>query len=376
MTISVSPSKFDICLISGVIFNFACVTANYWPPPPPMTSMQLPPVGGSSPPLNNVYSDPVRIVPGSASSSPYYPPNYASSSSRMDPYGVMRSDPYNRYPSSPPQYGYGYSNSLSPMPPASHYPYGFSGNSYRPYSSPSRYPVPYQSSQNQIPYQYWRTPPNYDAFSDRRQGMYGGTSSPSTLFPIPVSYGGMHSGMPYSPYDVYAPRVAYARMKSKEKVEGEVRFVQQDNRYVSITGRITGLIPGAHGLHVHEGSDKDGTCENIGQHFNPHKQDHGGKSEWTRHVSDLTTMLWTVDPHLINPQVGDLGNIFADNEGIAFFSITDTLMSLTGPHSVLNRTLVVTEFGDDLGRGADQSKINGNSGKPIACGIITLTPYS
>ena len=68
-------------------------------------------------------------------------------------------------------------------------------------------------------------------------------------------------------------------------MEGEVRLVQQDNRYVGITGRILGLVPGAHGLHVHEGSEKDGSCENIGPHFNPMNSDHGGKSEWKRHVS-------------------------------------------------------------------------------------------
>jgi Cu-Zn family superoxide dismutase len=172
---------------------------------------------------------------------------------------------------------------------------------------------------------------------------------------------------PYYPgVDPYGPRVAYAKLQSKAtKVEGEVRFLQQDNRFVGITGRIAGLVPGAHGLHVHEGVERasdgstnsPGTCENIGGHFNPTKVVHGGKSEWIRHV-------------------GDLGNIFADHDGVAYFSITDSLISLSGPHSIVNRTLVVTEFGDDLGKGIKDSKINGNAGKPQACGVILLTSSS
>lgn len=139
------------------------------------------------------------------------------------------------------------------------------------------------------------------------------------------------------------------------KVEGDVRFVQSDNKFVSITGRIVGLTPGAHGLHVHEKSQKDkNSCDlmEIGEHFNPQNSAHGGKSEWIRHV-------------------GDLGNIFADHDGMAYFDITDTMISLGGPNSVINRTLVITETADDLGKGhSDESKRNGNSGKILACGTI------
>jgi len=195
--------------------------------------------------------------------------------------------------------------------------------------------------------------------------------SPNGIPLIPPNPGPYYPGI-----DPYGPRVAYAKLASKaSKVVGEVRFVQQDNRFIGITGRIEGLVPGAHGLHIHEGRERiatdtsssspsnsnsppTGYCENIGGHFNPNNVAHGGKSEWTRHV-------------------GDLGNIFADPDGTAYFSITDTLISLYGPHSIVNRTLVVTEFGDDLGKGPKDSKVNGNSGKPLACGLIQLntTPF-
>jgi Cu-Zn family superoxide dismutase len=92
--------------------------------------------------------------------------------------------------------------------------------------------------------------------------------------------------------------------------------------------------------------------------------------EWHLHYEANDSMMTEI---FVFSQVGDLGNVFADQDGVAYFSIIDSLISLTGPNSVLNRTLVVTEFGDDLGKGADQSKVNGNAGKPITCGVITLT---
>lgn len=298
MTVNITPSKFDICLLSGVIFNFACVTANYWPTTP------IAPSGS----LSHVYSDPVRIMGSYASSSPYYPPNY-SYSSRMEPtYGPpSRHDPYyysssNRYPSPGPT-GYGYSYNPPPSPSSSYgsqqlplptsgsysgYRYPSSSSTQQPYYyRPS--PAPYPPA-NQIPYQYWRNPsPQYDAF-DRRGGIYGVPSSPyysgGSPYPGPLPYGS--SGMPYGGTDnYYGPRTAYAKLKgaADSKIEGEVRFVQQDNRFVGVTGRVVGLTPGAHGLHVHEGIEKDGSCGNIGGHFNPMNSDHGGKSEWKRHVS-------------------------------------------------------------------------------------------
>lgn len=353
MVVNVTPSKFDLCLISGFLFNFACVTANYWPPP------------SSSPSGNLIQSDPLRVVGANypPSAAAYYPPNYQTSpySPRLDPYG-------SRYvstpPNSPPPQGYGYSYG---GPPPTYYGYSrydrYGPSTMNPYYRP---PPPPPSYGNHIPPQYWRTPgQSYDQFDRRGGSGYPPPVSGSYGPPPPVSgsYGPPPTilpphGGPYGPpsYATEPPRVAIAKLKSAaSKVEGEVRFVQHD-RYVGITGRVTGLTPGAHGLHIHEGKEKEGgSCDPalIGKHLNPQHVDHGGKSEWTRHV-------------------GDLGNIFADYHGIAYFSITDNLISLFGPHMIVNRTVVVTELGDDLGKGIKDSKINGNAGKPLACGLITL----
>ena len=39
--------------------------------------------------------------------------------------------------------------------------------------------------------------------------------------------------------------------------------------------------------------------------------------------------------------VGDLGNVVAGDDGVAKISLTDHLLSLTGPNSIIGRTLVV-----------------------------------
>jgi len=40
--------------------------------------------------------------------------------------------------------------------------------------------------------------------------------------------------------------------------------------------------------------------------------------------------------------VGDLGNVVADESGVAKFEVTDKLLNLTGPNSIIGRTVVVS----------------------------------
>ncbi|KAF6102564.1 copper chaperone for superoxide dismutase [Phyllostomus discolor] len=65
---------------------------------------------------------------------------------------------------------------------------------------------------------------------------------------------------------------------------------------------------------------------------------------------------------------GDLGNVHADADGRATFRIEDEQLKVW---DVIGRSLVIDEGEDDLGRGGHPlSKITGNSGKRLACGII------
>ena len=45
-----------------------------------------------------------------------------------------------------------------------------------------------------------------------------------------------------------------------------------------------------------------------------------------------------------NRHAGDLGNIEADSQGQAEVNITDNIVSLTGEHSVIGRTVEVSIF--------------------------------
>lgn len=63
-------------------------------------------------------------------------------------------------------------------------------------------------------------------------------------------------------------------------------------------------------------------CTSAGAHFNPLGKDHGGPNHAVRHI-------------------GDLGNVEAGADGVAKVNITDSMIQLCGPHSIIGRTLVV-----------------------------------
>ncbi|XP_008577213.1 PREDICTED: copper chaperone for superoxide dismutase [Galeopterus variegatus] len=132
-------------------------------------------------------------------------------------------------------------------------------------------------------------------------------------------------------------------------VQGVVRFLQLTPERCLIEGTIDGLEPGLHGFHVHQYGDLTNNCSSCGDHFNPDGTSHGGPQDSDRHR-------------------GDLGNVHADAEGRAVFRIEDEQLKVW---DVIGRSLVIDEGEDDLGRGGHPlSKITGNSGNRLACGII------
>jgi len=141
-----------------------------------------------------------------------------------------------------------------------------------------------------------------------------------------------------------------------EKVKGTIFFEQTDaGAPVKVTGEVSGLDKGLHGFHIHEFGDNTNGCTSAGPHFNPNNKEHGAPEDSNRHV-------------------GDLGNVTADDKGVAKVNITDKQISLSGPLSILGRTVVVHADPDDLGKGGHElSKTTGNAGARLACGVIGIT---
>eukprot|EP00124_Ichthyophonus_hoferi_P001751 Ihof_evm1s101 gene=Ihof_evmTU1s101 len=115
---------------------------------------------------------------------------------------------------------------------------------------------------------------------------------------------------------------AVAVLRGAGTVSGVVHFKIMDCcPKVHITGEITGLTPGHHGFHIHEFGDNTLGCTSAGPHFNPHNKTHGAPADEERHV-------------------GDLGNVLADENGVAKIDLTDRIISLSGEHSIIGRTIV------------------------------------
>src|SRR5262249_43613387 len=135
---------------------------------------------------------------------------------------------------------------------------------------------------------------------------------------------------------------------SGSKVHGVIHFTQTGGE-VEVTGKITGLTPGLHGFHVHEFGDMtDEKGMSTGAHFNPTGAPHGGLKSKMRHV-------------------GDLGNVMADDKGVATIKLRDKMISLHGPHSIIGRGLIVHAKPDD-----EKSQPSGDAGDRIGGGVIGI----
>ncbi|KAL8716402.1 MAG: hypothetical protein Q9220_000309 [cf. Caloplaca sp. 1 TL-2023] len=149
---------------------------------------------------------------------------------------------------------------------------------------------------------------------------------------------------------------AVAVLRGDSTVKGTVTFEQaSESSPTTISYDIQGNDPSAkRGMHVHQFGDNTNGCTSAGPHFNPHSKEHGAPSDSIRHV-------------------GDLGNFETDSSGNSKGSISDNLVKLIGPESVLGRTIVVHAGTDDLGKGGhEQSKTTGNAGGRPACGVIGI----
>lgn len=138
--------------------------------------------------------------------------------------------------------------------------------------------------------------------------------------------------------------VAVLASTSGSDVKGVIMLKQEDG-YVHLTGKVINLEPGEHGFHIHEFGDltkADGTA--AGGHFNPDGHEHGAPG---------------AESH-----AGDLGNITADDSGVAKI---DTKAEGLKLHIVLGRSIVVHAKADDL-----KSQPSGDAGPRVGVGVIGI----
>lgn len=136
--------------------------------------------------------------------------------------------------------------------------------------------------------------------------------------------------------------------RSGSHVSGSVHFTPQGDKLL-VEARVAGLTPGEHGFHIHEAGDCSAADASSAKgHFNPTAKAHGHHGGSERHA-------------------GDLPNLVADAAGNAVYRAEVSGLVLDGsPLGIIGRSLVIHADPDDY-----KSQPAGNSGKRIACGVIT-----
>ena len=130
------------------------------------------------------------------------------------------------------------------------------------------------------------------------------------------------------------------------------RFENFPEPTVDVTARITGLSPGAHGLHIHETANCTAPYATANGHFDPGPNSNS-------------------NPDANHPfHMGDLPNLIAGKNGVGRLRHTTSRITLSpGPLSVFDAdgSAVIVHLNPDRGI----TGVAGASGGPrIACGII------
>lgn len=137
---------------------------------------------------------------------------------------------------------------------------------------------------------------------------------------------------------------------------GMANFHEDDNGLVHVDVRASGLLPGLHGIHIHEKGDCSPKFAAAGGHYNPLGKKHG---------------LNNPD----GPHAGDLPGLPVDGHRMGHLNTTTNLFSISpGPTTLLDSdgSAIVIHAGPD-----DQmTDPAGNSGDRVACGVIVAVPAS
>jgi Cu-Zn family superoxide dismutase len=116
-----------------------------------------------------------------------------------------------------------------------------------------------------------------------------------------------------------------------------------------LSGRLAGLPPGAHGIHLHAVGRCEPPFESAGPHWNPARRQHG-----------------TANPN--GPHLGDMPNITVVADASANVRVTTPGGTLSGSDAVMDAdgsSVVIHAQADDY-----RTDPSGNSGARIACGVV------
>lgn len=140
----------------------------------------------------------------------------------------------------------------------------------------------------------------------------------------------------------------YAEITSpNKKITGEVQFRPMKDG-VKIRAEVTGLAPkSVHGFHIHE----TGKCEgpdfkSAGGHYNPGHEAHGAPTSSVKHL-------------------GDLGNLVANDKGVAIKEVDLTGLSEKDVRELYGKALILHAKPDDF-----SSQPSGAAGDRVGCGVI------
>lgn len=134
--------------------------------------------------------------------------------------------------------------------------------------------------------------------------------------------------------------------------KGTVEVIEAEDG-LALRGKISGISPGEHAIHIHETGTCEGDFSSAGGHFNPTDAKHGLLSEEGAHL-------------------GDMPNIVMPVSGMAEFSVFAPGLALSDDTASLENALDDNGAAIVIHDGPDDYKTNpaGDAGARVACGVI------
>lgn len=143
---------------------------------------------------------------------------------------------------------------------------------------------------------------------------------------------------------------ATASMRNAGNREVGTLTLTESAQGISVSGHLTGLPPGTHGIHFHTVGQCTPPFETAGGHWNPTNKQHG-----------------TENPQ--GPHLGDMPNITVGADSSAHVSVTTQGGTMRGTSSLMDAdgaAIIIHASADD-----NRTDPSGNSGARLICGVVS-----